>query len=199
MVEPQLFVAIMGIAAAIIVPQLLARGEARDQDLSAQCIKNLFLIKEGADPSALACPISELAYTPETRDGVRVLSCADPGNHLRFDLSLVERGESWELHSGLPEPPPPPREVVEIEGARTFFEYRPEEVTIVNSPPPPLERYLFTPLIVVVLFFVFLMPAKWIGSALLSGFSENTLGQSLVLFVIFLLLLAPGTMKVCQS
>ena len=193
MVEPLLFVVIVGIAAAIIVPQLLARREARDQVLSAQCIKNLFLIKEGADPSALACPISDLAYESETRDGVRVLSCADPGNHLRFDLSLVQRGESWELHSRLPDVRPPPDGVVEIEGARTFLEYRPEEVTIVNPPPPPLERYLFIPLIVGILFFIFLMPAKWLGSALLSGYAENTIGQSLFLFVIFLLLLAPGT------
>ena len=192
MVEPLIFAAILGVAAAIVIPHLHARGDAREQILSAQCNKNLFLIKEGGDPSAFVCPISDLAYRSETRDGDRVLSCPDPGNHLRFDLSLFQRGESWELHSGLPDTRPPPNGVVEIDGARTFFEYQPEEVTIVNQPPPALARYILIPLIVGFLFLVFLMPAKWLGSVLLSEYSENTLGQSLLLFVIFLLLLALG-------
>ncbi len=194
MVEPLLFVAILGVAVAIGIPQLLARGEAREQILSAQCIKNLFLIKEGGDPSAFVCPISERPYQPENRHGDEVLSCPDAGKHLRFELSLVRRGASWELHSGLPDNPRPANGVLQLEESRTFFEYEPETVTIQKPPPPPWRRYLLRPAVVIFLGLLFLAPAI----VFLSEYRLWGPGEAVFSVIVILFLLAVGAYAIEQ-
>lgn len=189
MVEPFLFLAALGILGAIVLPNLVRRGEAQARLRSAECIKNLLFIENGTDVSQLACPQSNLPYKSENRNGEQVLSCPDPEKHLGFDLSLVRRGRSWRLRPRFPETTSPSDGFVELENTRTFFEVGPRAVIIHKPPPRTLRRYVLLPLSVVFSLGIFLLAAVFLVDSLRSG----SLGLGDLIAIAFLVVGAVAT------
>lgn len=89
--------AIVGILAAIAVPNYVQYIEKDNSTKDVNCIKTMINIVQGSDMADAKCPVSGLPYQPFEVDGQLSVSCPGPVHHLKSwpEISYSDHGLSF--------------------------------------------------------------------------------------------------------
>jgi hypothetical protein len=96
--HPLMYVtAIVGILAALIVPNYVQYIEKDNSTKDVNCIKTMINIVRGSDMADAKCPVSGSPYRPFEVDGQLTVSCPGPVHHLKSwpEISYSDHGLSF--------------------------------------------------------------------------------------------------------
>jgi hypothetical protein len=157
--ELMIVIAIIGVLAAIAIPNLIAWKEGR----SSRCVEHLAALTNGPLPAGTVCPKSDKPYAVVKRGETDVIACPAPEKHLETAPEFVRTKEGdWRLRQTLPAYT---GEAPEFGNGRLDVNQSPGRLSL-HVQPAGFNRYFVGPLFFVVLSGIVLTCVWKVGAAL---------------------------------
>jgi hypothetical protein len=157
--ELMIILAVIGILAAVAIPNLLAWMESR----SSRCVEHLATLTNGPLPAGTVCPKCDKPYTVVKRGESEVIACPASEKHLQSAPEFIRTKErAWRLQQTLPAYA---GEEPEFGRGRLDVKQSPGRVSL-HVLPAGFNRYFAGPLFFVVIVGIELACLWQIGEAL---------------------------------
>jgi hypothetical protein len=180
-IEPMIWVSMIAIMMAFLIPVLVNRPNPRD----LMCMIHMIRLTDGKAKPDGKCPVSDTPYRITGPPASKVIACPDPDDHLPTKPRFVQAGTQWRFTQTLPQLRQKAQSSVELSDGlmmRTLLFLDKKECVVIEKKEPGFIRYVIAPLLLLVILYLLIAVATEIWE------SHSLLGLPLgfLIFALFL-------------
>ena len=181
-IEPMIWVSIIAIIMAILIPILVNRPNPRDL---ACLIHMIRLTEDTAKPDA-KCPVSDKPYRITGPPGSKVIACPDPEEHLPTKPRFIQAGTQWRFAQTVPQLHEEAQSSVELSDGfimKTMLFLDKKDGVVIEKKEPGFILYVTAPLLLLIILYLLIAV---VAAAIEEGHSLFGLPLGFLLLALFL-------------